>query len=420
MSVHEHREAAPARPVNVWVVTVSSTRTAGDDPSGDAVSAGLTAAGHAVLDRTVVKDDVEAIRALVRGLAGDGTTEVVVLTGGTGVSLDDVTPEALAPLFTRQIPGFGELFRMLSYKEIGGAAMLSRATAGMVGPIVVFALPGSPNAARLGVELIAPDLAHLVRELTKEGHAEAPPRPGVAAKPAVSTTVKQAPAAKPAAKEPAAKKEPEKPALPAPTGSLGRLGRLQFNVGTSQDAAAAPAEAADSADLPSGWLRAVYEIRGEITKGTYPEIPEELEKVAPVVDTLHTSGARGTMKLPSGRTFALFGWPNLEKGAKVLAIADGSPIAEVLALHRWPAITGTCLDEAYGLGPKRSDDVAKIAEAVCGLPPKDTSGQVFAVQGDAVWIQRGGRAFRWDGHKEKDDGTPKQVLASLVHEWVSR
>ncbi len=415
---HDHH--SPVRPVNAWVVTVSSSRTLANDASGALVASLLTEAGHQVLDRTIVGDDVDAIRTLVHGLAGDGTTQVVVLTGGTGVSLHDVTPQALAPLFSRELPGFGELFRALTFQQLGAVAMLTRASAGLVGPLLVFSLPGSPDACRLGLEkLVLPELSHLVRELNKEGTPDAPPAPGASARPAPAKPAK--PSAK-AHEAPAEKAAPPKPSLPAPSGTLGRLGRLAMTVDASQNATKpdAAVAGAEGADLPVGWLRAVYELNGQVEKGTYHEIPEDLEKVAPIIDVLHTSGARGTLTLPDGRAYALFGWPNLEKGAKVLAISQGLPVAEILALHRYPVITGTCVDGDKGLAPGRPGDVAAICEAVTGRAPKDTSGELFAVQGDQVVIQRGSRAIRWDGVKDKDDGTLKQVLATLVLDWSRR
>jgi molybdenum cofactor biosynthesis protein B len=419
MGVHDHKEAAPKRPLVAWVVTISSTRDEASDTSGDLVVRMLEHAGHHVSDRTVISDDVAAIRTLVRGLAGDGTTQVVICNGGTGISARDVTPEALDPLFTAKIPGFGELFRVLSYHEIGSAAMLSRAVAGMVGPVLVFALPGSPDAVKLGLErLILPELWHLHHQLLKDAPLELP-APGVTgSKPAAAK-----PDDKPEKKkkdEPAAKKEVVAPALPAPTGVLGRLGRNTLGVGVTQQIPDDKTPGAPGDELPRGWERAVYEVRGEVTKGTYEELPEELEKVSPVIDVLHKSGARGRLKLPSGRIYALFGFPNLEAGAKVIAIASGSPIAEVVALHRYPVMTGTTIDEAFGLLPKRSESVTAICETVTGRAPKDASGQVFAVQGDAVWIQRGSRAFTWDGSRERDEGTLKQALATLVLDWSSR
>lgn len=410
MSVHEHKEHAPKRPLNVWVVVVSSSRTEATDQSGALIASLLSDAGHKVLDRTVVDDDVEAIRTLVRGLAGEGTTQVVILTGGTGLSARDLTPEAIEPLYTRAIPGFGELFRVLSFYDVGAAALSSRATAGVIGDTLVFAMPGSPEACRLGMEgLVLPELHHMHHQVTKEGAAASP---GV-----------QASVAPMAAKESPKAPEPEaaKPELPAPSGGLGQLGRNRISVGADQSTQAEAAPAAEEGEVPTGWLRAVYEIRGEVVRGTYPEIPEEVANIAPIVDVLHASGERGTLTLPSGRVYTLFGYPDLvSKGSKVLAIGDGTPVGEVLALHRYPVKTGSCVDQSFGLMPKRHEDVARVAEAVTGRVPKDASGQLFAVQGDAVWIQRGTRAIRWDGTRERDDGTLKQVLATLVLDWSRR
>jgi hypothetical protein len=157
-----------------------------------------------------------------------------------------------------------------------------------------------------------------------------------------------------------------------------------------------------------------------VSKGTWPELPEAVERIAPIVDVLHTSGERGTLKLPNGKVYALFGWPGLAPGAKVIAIGAGEPLGELLALHRYPVMTGTCLDGGGGLLPHRGEPVARLAEAIAGRAPKDVSGEPFAVQGDALWIQRGNRAIRWDGQRERDEGTVKQALASLVLEWSSR
>ncbi len=162
MSVHSHREQGAAA-VTVHVIVVSSTRTKSTDVSGKRIADLVTEGGHHVGSHGVVDDDVEAIRtALVAQVAADA--EVVVLTGGTGVSPRDVTPEAVEPLFTRRLEGFGELFRSLSYGDIGAAAMLSRATAGMVGSTIVFVVPGSTAACELAVrQLILPEIGHLVR-----------------------------------------------------------------------------------------------------------------------------------------------------------------------------------------------------------------------------------------------------------------
>ena len=162
----EHRSHAPAQ-VACFVVTCSDSRAEVDDVSGRALQEGLQAAGHLLLGSAVVKDEPEAIRAAVTGAIERGARAVLV-TGGTGITRRDQTVEAIRPLLDREIPGFGELFRMLSFQEIGSAAWLSRATAGTLRGALVFLLPGSPNAARLALErLILPELGHAVRELSR-------------------------------------------------------------------------------------------------------------------------------------------------------------------------------------------------------------------------------------------------------------
>lgn len=153
-----HR-AGPAR-VTARVVTVSDRCSRGEmaDESGPAARAELERAGVLVRDVVVVPDEAEAIRSAV--LAGD--VDVVLLTGGTGVGPRDVTVETVRPLFEKELPGFGELFRARSAGEVGPAAILSRATAGVVAGTVVVCAPGSPRGARLAASLIAPELGHLV------------------------------------------------------------------------------------------------------------------------------------------------------------------------------------------------------------------------------------------------------------------
>ncbi|MBV0903437.1 MogA/MoaB family molybdenum cofactor biosynthesis protein [Haloarcula salina] len=158
---HDHH-AHDADAVSVGVLTVSTSRTLDDDPAGDVIAATLEDAGHEVAFRRLVDDDPAAIADAVVDLLDDGA-DAVVTTGGTGLTPDDVTVDALTPLFDRPIPGFGELFRWLSYEEVGPMAMASRATAGAVEDRLVFCLPGSENAARTGTEdLIAPALGHLL------------------------------------------------------------------------------------------------------------------------------------------------------------------------------------------------------------------------------------------------------------------
>ncbi|MFS2110995.1 molybdenum cofactor biosynthesis protein B [Sphingomonas sp. Sphisp140] len=134
------------RPVRIAVLTVSDTRTLADDRSGDRLVERLTAAGHVLAAREIIKDDADAIVAQLERWIGDPQVEVVLTTGGTGVTGRDVTPEALARVQEKEIPGFGELFRWLSYQSIGTSTIQSRATAGVARGTYVFALPGSTGA----------------------------------------------------------------------------------------------------------------------------------------------------------------------------------------------------------------------------------------------------------------------------------
>lgn len=168
-STQQHREEAPDQ-VRCFVLTVSDTRTMDTDRGGLLAEELLEAAGHEVLARQIVRDEIEAIKgSVVQASEGIGDPEVIIVTGGSGIALRDVSPEALQPLLTKALPGFGEVFRVLSFQEIGAAAILSRAFAGVMGRTLVFVLPGSTNAVRLAMEkIIVPELGHLVREVRPE------------------------------------------------------------------------------------------------------------------------------------------------------------------------------------------------------------------------------------------------------------
>jgi molybdenum cofactor biosynthesis protein B len=163
----EHRRHGPAS-VACAVVTVSDSKTAETDRGGPTIRESLERAKHSVAWSRVVRDEVLEIRSAVESALADPKIRAVVLTGGTGLTRRDVTPEALAPLFEKEIPGFGELFRMLSHREIGSAALLSRACAGTSRGKPIFALPGSPAAVRLAMdELVVRELGHLVEQLSR-------------------------------------------------------------------------------------------------------------------------------------------------------------------------------------------------------------------------------------------------------------
>lgn len=164
---HDHHHAHDLDAPGAAVVTVSSSRGVDEDPAGDAIVAAFEAAGHDVVVREVVNDDLDGIQSTVDRLVGRDDVQVVVTTGGTGVTPDDVTIEAVRPLLGTELPGFGELFRRLSYDEVGTRVVGTRAVGGITRGVPVFCLPGSENAARLGAEEIvveeAPHLAGLAR-----------------------------------------------------------------------------------------------------------------------------------------------------------------------------------------------------------------------------------------------------------------
>ena len=166
-SVHKHRDAAPEK-VRVAVLTISDTRTPQTDTGGDTIEELVRGAGHEVVERDIVRDEAASIRMKLVDLLGRSDVDAVITTGGTGISARDTTYEVVDRLLEKRLDGFGEIFRMLSYEEIGAAAFLSRAVAGAVGTKFLVCLPGSQAAVRLAVEkLLVPEISHVVFELNK-------------------------------------------------------------------------------------------------------------------------------------------------------------------------------------------------------------------------------------------------------------
>jgi molybdopterin adenylyltransferase len=160
----EHRSTAPGV-IRCAVITVSDTRTPTTDTGGQAIVDVLHASGNPVIQREIVPDDPARLRPLLVQWAADPDVDAVLLTGGTGISSRDRTVETVSALLTKVLPGYGELFRMLSYQEIGPAAMLSGVIGGVIDRTIVLTMPGSPAGVRLAMEkLIVPELSHLVRE----------------------------------------------------------------------------------------------------------------------------------------------------------------------------------------------------------------------------------------------------------------
>jgi molybdenum cofactor biosynthesis protein B len=159
---YHHHHHHDLEDLGVAILTVSTSRSLDDDPAGDAVAEVVEADGHAVVTRELVPDDYDRVQDTVDRFVDREDTDCVVTTGGTGVTPDDVTLEAVDPLFDKRLPGFGELFRSLSHEEVGTRVVGTRATAGVADAVPVFCLPGSENAARLGAEeIIVPEAGHL-------------------------------------------------------------------------------------------------------------------------------------------------------------------------------------------------------------------------------------------------------------------
>jgi molybdenum cofactor biosynthesis protein B len=167
MSVQQHKSEAPSA-IGCFVLTVSDTRTPDTDTSGKAICDLLRLANQIVTGYVVVRDEPADVAAQVRQGVADAATDVIITTGGTGITSRDGTYDAIDALLDKRLDGFGEIFRMLSFHEIGPAAMMSRATAGTIGRTAIFVLPGSENAVRMAMtRLILPELGHVVQQLRK-------------------------------------------------------------------------------------------------------------------------------------------------------------------------------------------------------------------------------------------------------------
>ncbi len=167
MSYQEHKDKAP-RSVNCAVLTISDSRTEQDDESGRLLRQKLSENGHRVMVYSILKNETDAIKKKIDELLGQEELQVIITSGGTGVSHRDITIETISPILDKKLDGFGELFRFLSYQEIGTASIMSRAIAGAVGGKVILCLPGSLGAANLAMDkIIIPEIGHMVREATR-------------------------------------------------------------------------------------------------------------------------------------------------------------------------------------------------------------------------------------------------------------
>lgn len=183
-----------------------------------------------------------------------------------------------------------------------------------------------------------------------------------------------------------------------------------------------PGEAAPAKPPPggSGWEAALLALGGSLDRDRFPPLPDAFERLAPARNVLESAGERGRVLLADGRSYSAFGFPDLMRPAsKVLLVGEGEPWPEIVALHRHPRRVGTCLDGERGLlpGTDRDPDGPAVERTGAPLPG---FGTLFAIDGSAVYVRREARVWSWDGRKERDEGSPGQVLASLLLRWSQR
>jgi len=167
VSYHEHKREAP-QSVSCAVLTISDSRTERDDESGNLLRQKLSQNGHRVMSYSILKNEADSIEKKIRELLGEEELQVIITSGGTGVSRRDITVETISPILEKKLDGFGELFRFLSYQEISTASIMSRAVAGVARGKVILCLPGSLGAANLAMDkIILPEIGHMVREATR-------------------------------------------------------------------------------------------------------------------------------------------------------------------------------------------------------------------------------------------------------------
>lgn len=392
MGHHKHRADAGQTSVSVHVVVVSTSRDQLTDRSGPVLIDALVEAGHQSVGRRVLPDDGALIQRHLKEVAAAGRAQVVILSGGTGISKRDGTYEAVSSLLDKELPGFGELFRMLSFQEIGAAAMLSRATAGVWGDLVLFALPGSPAACRLAMQqLILPELRHLVHELAKEPAPEEP---------------MFAPSHAPAPFDEPPHEELEEEDADDPSTGVRQIGMGQ-----------APPEP-DYAAPEVGWLAAVADWQGVLQRGRAPELPVALRGMASVTDVLNTAGERGRLLLADGEVCGLYGYPDLRRpGSKVLMVSEGEPFAELIPLHRYPQRVGVSRK-----GGGRTHSTGRMSRTALEITGQDypNDGRLFACDSDLVYVLDSGTVWSWDGRRTRNEGTPSSVLGSLLLRWTQR
>ncbi len=397
MGVEEHREAAGDTPVTFHVIVVSTSRTQHDDRSGPLIQRLLEQAGHRVLGRDLLPDDQATVRGRLESLRDGGEVQAVITSGGTGLSVRDRTYEAVQQILDKELPGFGELFRRLSYDEIGSAAMMSRATCGLAGTMAVFALPGSPNACRLALEaLVLPEIHHVLYERHKEGPAPSLPAPAAPTAAAFSD-------------------EPEQDEAPEGEPQRG----VKVEVLEKSEAEEAPPEPA--ATDGAGWQAALAAMDPDWKRSDCPPLPASIEGNAALENVLQGAGQRGSATI-EGTVFGLYGFPDLLRpSSKVLMVGDVEPNGCLVALHRHPRRVGVLAKWGQALPgwPNTGNDPARVGSEITGRAYSE-QGSLFAIEGDRIFVLDGQRVRSWDGRRARVEGGWRSALASLALRWSQR
>jgi len=355
--------------VQVLIGVVSSTRGVDEDGGGVELSAGLEKHGHRVVDRVAVDESKKAIRRFVLDAQDRRDVNAVVVVGGTGLSRIDHSYEAVGTFLDKEIPGFGECLRAIILPQLRSKAMHLRAVAGVVGTLPVFVLPGDPSVCRIaGDQLLGPELGGVLADVQRSAPSD----------------------------EDIVEKIEESEAAPD-----------SENLGVVEE---------EEVSVPAGWERCLQDLGGDLTRDTFPDLPDWLVDLSAAQEVLNTSGERGLVRLKEGYYVAL-GFPDLRSPrSRVLLLGQRSPRDEILALHRWPMMTGICAPRVGGVLPHRGR-MGKTAEEVTGVD-YPAEGRLFAMDSESVYILDGAYVQAWDGKKTQGHGLEASALASLLLRWT--
>ncbi len=394
MASNEHHHHAGNGPVQVHLVIVSTSRNSSTDRAGPLLRRLLTESAHEVKGLDILPDDPERLSVLLDDLCNRPDIQAVILSGGTGISARDHTYEVVKNRLDKELPGFGELFRMLSFHEIGPAAMMSRATCGVSDGTLLFALPGSPGACKLAMErLILPEIAHMLYELGKESPLEQ------------HSTSGTSPLA------------PRGPSFQYPN----LLGRERQDSSTAESLSTPPPPGtAPSPRYSSGWKAAIEALGAHMEPSPPVAIPPPLSELAPVRSILEQAGQRAILRFADQGTAGLYGFPDLlRESSRVILVASGRPWGRAIALHRFPQRVGIPVMGDDSFLPDASADTATTSVERTGNPYPG-AGELFALDTGMVYVLFDGTVKSWDGHRLRDEGPPASVLSTLLLRWSQR